>query len=215
MRKLFWMGLALFLFFWGNLCYSMGLRTRASANTSFLGVAIRARDHTQRGGVSVVGSERQTLTEKVPTLKEGLALQEQVRVFVATQPAAGRKRKGAASPVGTAIAPAQPAQPLRYNRALHTGFGDRLSVMLNVAAAAATMSRDVYVFWHGGTGTQKHHSVMSLDEVEKYVVWPKNLKVLPKDEFDRLFHSEKLAGKFDDILFTTDNNQSILLGISR
>ena len=90
-----------------------------------------------------------------------------------------------------------------------------MSVLLNVAAAAATLSRDVYVFWHGGSGTSQHHSVLSLDEVEQYVAWPKNLKVLPKDEFDVLFHSEKLAGKFGDILFTTKGDQSILPGTSR
>lgn len=252
------MALALYLCIWSTLCYFMGLRSRASANASLPAAATKARNHVQRGGASAVGPERQPtnnqsasapsappssggplldtlrdetkrLAEKVPTLKEALALQAQVRVFVATlrrrsQLAAGGERKGAASPVGTAIAPAQPAsvaswgsnaQPLRYNRALHTGFGDRLSVLLNVAAAAATLSRDVYVFWHEGSGTPKHHSVLSLDEVEKYVVWPKNLKVLPRDEFDMLFHSEKLAGKFGDIVFTTDNNQSILPGISR
>jgi len=53
----------------------------------------------------------------------------------------------------------------KYDRGLKTGFGDRISVLLNVAAAAATVNAHVFVWWHEGRKERTHHADMSLAEV--------------------------------------------------
>jgi hypothetical protein len=80
---------------------------------------------------------------------------------------------------------------LRYDRVLNTGLGDRLSVYLSVAAAAASVGRDVYVYWHGmhdvrrGSRVGPRHASLSFDEIDLRTVFPHNLKILSsKEEFD-------------------------------
>jgi len=73
----------------------------------------------------------------------------------------------------------------RYDRSLETGFGDRVSVYLCVAAAAATVNRSVYVWWHQCDADLNHHAELCLDEVNKRIVWPSNLHVLSRKDFYR------------------------------
>ena len=101
-----------------------------------------------------------------------------------------------------------PGPPLRYRRTLHTGLGDRLSVMLSEAAAASAVGRDVYVFWHTNRGmSRKHHSALFLDEIELRAEFPRNLHILPSEqEFDLQ------TSNMSDIEFTTTNDPKILPG---
>ena len=73
----------------------------------------------------------------------------------------------------------------KYDRGLKTGFGDRISVLLNVAAAAATVNAHVFVWWHEGRKERAYHADMSLAEVNMRIIWPSNLHVLSREEFDR------------------------------
>ncbi len=78
------------------------------------------------------------------------------------------------------------SQPrLCCDRVLNTGFGDRLSVYLTVAAAAATVSGEVYMFWEPQHSSACLASVceLSFDRIQKYVIWPPNLKILPRGYF--------------------------------
>jgi hypothetical protein len=81
-----------------------------------------------------------------------------------------------------------PSHRLCYDRALNTGFGDRLSVYLSVAAAAATVSSEVYTFWEAQPPIDGKCSVcdLSLDLVQQYVTWPTNLKVLTKQKYNEI-----------------------------
>ena len=80
-----------------------------------------------------------------------------------------------------------PAPRLCYDRVLNTGFGDRLSVYLTVAAAAATVSGEVYTFWEAKPieGTCSVCDV-SFDSVQQYVTWPPNLKILTKQKYHEI-----------------------------
>jgi len=74
---------------------------------------------------------------------------------------------------------------LKYDRLLPTGFGDRVSVYLSVAAAAATVGADVYVYWHDNPSDKRGCSVCSLafESISHFVQWPANLHVLRKADF--------------------------------
>jgi len=74
---------------------------------------------------------------------------------------------------------------LKYDRLLPTGFGDRVSVYLSVAAAAATVGADVYVYWHDNPSDKQGCSVCSLayESISHFVQWPANLHVLRKADF--------------------------------
>lgn len=72
---------------------------------------------------------------------------------------------------------------LRYDRSLETGFRDRISVYLFVAAAAANVNRSVYVWWHACNQDSNHHAELCLDEVQLRITWPSNLHVLSRDDF--------------------------------
>jgi len=72
-----------------------------------------------------------------------------------------------------------------YYRSLETGFGDRISVYLNVVASAATVNRSVYVWWHQRNQDGTHHAALCLDEVNRRIVWPSNLHVLSQEDFYR------------------------------
>ena len=78
------------------------------------------------------------------------------------------------------------SEAFRYDRSLGTGFGDRISVYLSVAAAAATVNRSVYVWWHQCNKDIHHHSELCLDEVNMRIAWPSNLHVLSRNDFYRL-----------------------------
>ena len=71
----------------------------------------------------------------------------------------------------------------RYDRSLETGFGDRISVYLCVAAAAATVNRSVYVWWHECDQDSNHHAELCLNEVQRRITWPSNLHVLSRNDF--------------------------------
>jgi len=71
----------------------------------------------------------------------------------------------------------------RYDRSLETGFGDRISVYLCVAAAAATVNRSVYVWWHACNLDSNHHAELCLNEVQRRITWPSNLHVLSREDF--------------------------------
>ena len=128
------------------------------------------------------------------------------------------------APVSSSTLPA--SQPrLCYDRVLNTGFGDRLSVYLTVAAAAATVSAEVYTFWeHEPIAFPKcfptaelNHTTnrsdvvppstmacdaasspglccamgywcpicnVSFDRIQQYVIWPPNLKIFPKEQYN-------------------------------
>ena len=77
------------------------------------------------------------------------------------------------------------SRAFRYYRSLETGFGDRISVYLNVAAAAATVNRSVYVWWHECNQDATHLAELCLDEVNMRIVWPSNLHVLSQEDFCR------------------------------
>jgi len=96
--------------------------------------------------------------------------------------------------------------PLRYNRELSTGFGDRLSVYLNVAAAAATVGADVYTYWFE-SAPSLHHAKLSLAEIESFVTWPKNLHVLSKGQFDIE------TANYQDIQFNVDGVEKSFWGL--
>lgn len=75
---------------------------------------------------------------------------------------------------------------LCYNRVLNTGFGDRLSVYLTVAAAAATVSGEVYTFWEPQPDFGCTVCDVSFDRIQQYVTWPPNLKVLTKEKYNEI-----------------------------
>jgi hypothetical protein len=74
---------------------------------------------------------------------------------------------------------------LKYSRRLPTGFGDRMSVYITVAAAAASLGADVYAYWHDNPSdeTQPAHARMAYESVEPFVRWPANLHVLAEIVF--------------------------------
>jgi hypothetical protein len=79
------------------------------------------------------------------------------------------------------------AQPrLCYDRVLNTGFGDRLSVYLTAAAAAATVLGEVYMFWEPQHSSACPSNVceLSFDRIQEYAIWPPNLKILPKEMYN-------------------------------
>jgi drug/metabolite transporter (DMT)-like permease len=75
---------------------------------------------------------------------------------------------------------------LKYNRLLPTGFGDRISVYLSVAAAAATVGADVYVYWHDNPSDQRVCTVcrLAFESIRPFVQWPANLHVLREVDFE-------------------------------
>jgi len=79
----------------------------------------------------------------------------------------------------------QKTPALKYSRRLPTGFGDRMSVYMTVAAAAASLGADVYVYWHNNPNdeTQPAHARMAYVSVEPFVHWPANLHVLAETDF--------------------------------
>lgn len=79
----------------------------------------------------------------------------------------------------------QKTPALKYSRRLPTGFGDRMSVYMTVAAAAASFGADVYVYWHNNPHDegQPAHARMSYESVEPFVHWPTNLHVLAETDF--------------------------------
>jgi len=123
----------------------------------------------------------------------------------------GQPPQGGAGPPPMGQQQQQQQQPaLRYNRPLHTGLGDRLSVFLTVAAAARSVGRDVYMYWHSNRGMNyMHHAALSLEEVEQAVVFPRNLKVLTKQEFDLR------TSNLSEIEWSTTNDPKILPGIQK
>ena len=70
----------------------------------------------------------------------------------------------------------------KYDRLLPTGFGDRISVYLSVAAAAATVGADVYVYWHDNASSQRDRTLV-FDSIRLFVQWPTNLHVLRGKDF--------------------------------
>ena len=85
-------------------------------------------------------------------------------------------------PVSTQKTPA-----LKYSRRLPTGFGDRMSVYLTVAAAAATVGADVYVYWYDNPDDrgQPTHARIAYESVRPFVHWPANLHVLRDRDFQQ------------------------------
>lgn len=77
------------------------------------------------------------------------------------------------------------ARGLRYDRVLETGFGDRISVYMSIAAIAATVNESVYVWWHECLDRSEHHAELCLHEINMHVKWPANLHVLSKKDFDK------------------------------
>ena len=80
----------------------------------------------------------------------------------------------------------QNTKALKYNRLLPTGFGDRMSVYLTVAAAAATVGADVYVYWHDNPDDQMVCEVCRLgyETIRPFVRWPVNMHVLREVDFE-------------------------------
>jgi hypothetical protein len=60
---------------------------------------------------------------------------------------------------------------LKYDRLLSTGFNDRISVYLSVAAAAATVHADAYVYWHDNPSDQRVCKVcrLAFDSIRPFV----------------------------------------------
>lgn len=74
-------------------------------------------------------------------------------------------------------------KPLCYDRALKSGFGDRLSVYMTLAAIGRALKREVYAYWHEENG--KEHYKLNLTKIRQLVSWPQNLHILHKYEFLR------------------------------
>jgi hypothetical protein len=85
-----------------------------------------------------------------------------------------------------AVVGRQSTKGLKYNRLLTTGFGDRMSVYLTVAAAAATVGADVYVYWHDNPDDLGVCEVCRLayEPIRPFVRWPANMHVLRQVEFE-------------------------------
>jgi hypothetical protein len=79
----------------------------------------------------------------------------------------------------------QTVTTLKYSRRLPTGFGDRMSVYLAVAAAAATVGADVYVSWCDNPDDQAQptHARIAFQSIHPFVRWPQNLHVLSDTDF--------------------------------
>jgi hypothetical protein len=75
-------------------------------------------------------------------------------------------------------------ETLCYNRDLPTGFGDRLSVLIAVSAIAASSFSDVTVFWHEPC-VHFINNRNCLHHIQQFVTWPKNLHVMPRDQFSK------------------------------
>ena len=75
------------------------------------------------------------------------------------------------------------ATPLCYDRKLASGFGDRLAVYLTLAAIGRAEKREVYAFWHEENGNR--HYNLDLTKIRRFVLWPRNLHILSKNEFDK------------------------------
>jgi len=95
------------------------------------------------------------------------------------------RRNALVLPERTAATPVRRVNGLRYDRALETGFGDRISVYMSIAAVAATVNESVYVWWYDCQTYSEHHAVLCLDKINLHVKWPANLYVLSKEAFDR------------------------------
>lgn len=75
---------------------------------------------------------------------------------------------------------------LRYNRTLHTGLGDRLTVMACVAALAeAAGANKVYVPWYFDETRPDFFLAYRLEVVKQYIQFPPNMIVLSFEDFNR------------------------------
>ena len=65
---------------------------------------------------------------------------------------------------------------LRYGRALDTGLGDRLGVLLGLDTMGKIFNRSVYYTWTNEKNGRKDR-YYSFDNIQKNIIWPNNLKV--------------------------------------
>lgn len=76
----------------------------------------------------------------------------------------------------------EPTLWTKYDRRLCTGLGDRLSIMLAVAALARSQNASCYFYWC--VDNVGSHLFYSFEDISKYMVFPKNVVVLSLDEFN-------------------------------
>ena len=76
----------------------------------------------------------------------------------------------------------RPSTLLRYNRRICSGLGDRMGIILNVAAFALSMNASCVMFWcEENAGTYRYYGI---DDVRMYMVIPTNIILLTVEEFD-------------------------------
>lgn len=103
-----------------------------------------------------------------------------------------------------------PETPLRYNRAIGSGLGDRLSLFMNLAALGRAVRRDVYVYWEINERLPRHHHARkTLQEIKEHFYLPENLNILEKPQF-----LSQTSG-YIDIEFTTDHDPTVMPGYLR